>query len=72
MEGILFINLLVLLVVKNFLWLFNFRFIIRLYREVIRSERNLMSNLPDIPKMVNTLSASDATLTETRASRSGE
>ena len=48
------------------------RFIISVYREVIRSARNLMSNLPDIPKMANTLSASDATLTKTRASRSGE
>ncbi len=48
------------------------RFIISVYREVIRSARNLMSNLPDIPKMANTLSASDATLTETPWSRSGE
>ena len=48
------------------------RFIISVYREGIRSARNPMSNLPDIPKMANTLSASDATLTKTRASRSGE
>ena len=44
------------------------KFIIRAYREVIRSARNPMSSFPTIPKMANVLRASDAVLIDTRKS----